>query len=131
MVDNLHIDAADIRNRWWAELRWEIRSQMKLLGCNAVLGYREQLCQRDGVCILSCIGTAVIVCDTLWTSSTEDDDASAVIVGDYSKCALCHVTYDEENLPFPISVFTCSHCRYVGLRYQIYVSANRNVPILL
>lgn len=38
------IEESDTRDAWWLELRTEIRSHMKALGCNAVIGYQEHCC---------------------------------------------------------------------------------------
>lgn len=34
-------DEPEIRDSWWTELRMEIRSHARSLGCNVVLGYSE------------------------------------------------------------------------------------------
>ena len=46
---------------WWVELRTEIRSHMRAMGCHAVLGYSEQTSIRDELIILSAVGTAAVV----------------------------------------------------------------------
>ncbi|RWS03486.1 hypothetical protein B4U79_05423 [Dinothrombium tinctorium] len=52
-------DDPETRDTWWMELRKEIRSHCRSLGCNAVLGYSENTNICDEVVILSAIGTAV------------------------------------------------------------------------
>jgi len=54
-------DEPETRDVWWGELRTEIRSHMRAMGCHAVLGYSEQTSIRDELIILSAIGTAAIV----------------------------------------------------------------------
>lgn len=34
-------DEPEVRDSWWTELRMEIRSHARALGCNVVLGYSE------------------------------------------------------------------------------------------
>ena len=43
------------------ELRTEIRSHMRAMGCHAVIGYSEQTFIRDELIVLSAIGTAALV----------------------------------------------------------------------
>ena len=54
-------DEPETRDVWWAELRTEIRSHMRAMGCHAVVGYSEQTSIRDELIILSAIGTATVV----------------------------------------------------------------------
>lgn len=76
-------DEPETRDSWWTELRMEIRSHARALGCNVVLGYTELttisyvfffcmklndllilLCgcsYRDEVCVLSVTGTAAVI----------------------------------------------------------------------
>ncbi|KAK2717476.1 hypothetical protein QYM36_006301, partial [Artemia franciscana] len=54
-------DEPETRDAWWAELRMEIRSHARTLGCTFVLGYTEQTSICDEVCILSASGTAAVV----------------------------------------------------------------------
>jgi len=46
---------------WWVELRTEIRSHMRAMGCHVVLGYSEQTSIRGELIILSAIGTAAVI----------------------------------------------------------------------
>ncbi|XP_013111415.2 C2 domain-containing protein 5 isoform X3 [Stomoxys calcitrans] len=54
-------DEPEIRDSWWTELRMEIRSHARSLGCNVVLGYSESTTISDDVCVLSATGTAAII----------------------------------------------------------------------
>ena len=47
------------REKWWIEIRNEIRSHMKSLSCHAVIGYTETKSIYEDVCVLSASGTAV------------------------------------------------------------------------
>ena len=47
------------RDVWWSEVRNEIRTHARALGCNAVTGYHEQTTFHDDLCVLSATGTAV------------------------------------------------------------------------
>jgi len=62
LLDKIHNpDEPETRDVWWAELRTEIRSHMRAMGCHSVLGYSEQSSIRDELIILSAIGTAAII----------------------------------------------------------------------
>ncbi|TPP64179.1 C2 domain-containing protein 5 [Fasciola gigantica] len=49
------------RDAWWLELRTEVTQHMFSVGCNAVIGYREECAIYEDVCILSSYGTAVVL----------------------------------------------------------------------
>jgi uncharacterized protein YbjQ (UPF0145 family) len=51
----------ETRDGWWQELRDEIRSHAKTLGCSHVIGYAEASTIHDDVCVLSLTGTAATV----------------------------------------------------------------------
>jgi hypothetical protein len=51
----------ETRDGWWTELRDEIRSHAKILGCTHVVGYLEASTIHDDVAILSITGTAVTI----------------------------------------------------------------------
>uniref|UniRef100_W8BDG1 Uncharacterized protein KIAA0528 n=2 Tax=Ceratitis capitata TaxID=7213 RepID=W8BDG1_CERCA len=54
-------DEPEVRDSWWTELRMEIRSHARSLGCNVVLGYSEATTISDDVCVLSATGTAAVI----------------------------------------------------------------------
>jgi len=54
----LHPEEPETRDAWWAEIRTEIRSHCRAMGCHAVVGYSESTSISDDVCILSAFGTA-------------------------------------------------------------------------
>ena len=35
-------DEGDARESWWVEIRQEVRSHAKALGCNMIIGYQEK-----------------------------------------------------------------------------------------
>ncbi|GMH90035.1 hypothetical protein TrST_g2197 [Triparma strigata] len=51
----------ETRDGWWSELRSELRSHAKTLGCTHVVGYIESSTIHDDVCVLSVTGTAATV----------------------------------------------------------------------
>ena len=51
----------DLRDKWWIELRNEIRSQMKTFNCHIVLGYTETKAICDDLVVLSAMGTAALI----------------------------------------------------------------------
>uniref|UniRef100_A0A5S6QR10 C2 domain-containing protein n=1 Tax=Trichuris muris TaxID=70415 RepID=A0A5S6QR10_TRIMR len=56
-----NVENAEDRLSWWRELRLEIYGHMKALGCNAVVGYREEVKISGETCILSVSGTAAVL----------------------------------------------------------------------
>ncbi|KAG8194303.1 hypothetical protein JTE90_004531 [Oedothorax gibbosus] len=62
-------DEPETRDAWWTELRKEIRSHIRALGCNVVLGYMETTNISDDICVLSASGTAAVL-------STSDQDTN-------------------------------------------------------
>ncbi|XP_064372075.1 C2 domain-containing protein 5 isoform X3 [Dromaius novaehollandiae] len=62
LLDRIHNpDEPETRDAWWAEIRQEIKSHAKALGCQAVVGYSESTSICEEVCILSASGTAAVL----------------------------------------------------------------------
>ncbi|XP_043943642.1 C2 domain-containing protein 5 isoform X10 [Protopterus annectens] len=62
LLDRIHNpDEPETRDAWWAEIRLEIKSHAKALGCHAVVGYSESTNICEEVCILSASGTAAVL----------------------------------------------------------------------
>ncbi|KAK3095112.1 hypothetical protein FSP39_010454 [Pinctada imbricata] len=62
LLDRIHNpDEPETRDAWWTEIRNEIRSHMRSMGCHAVLGYTEQTTISDEIIVLSATGTAARV----------------------------------------------------------------------
>jgi len=102
--DSSSLNDMDLRDKWWIELRNEIRTQMKSLGCNAVLGYTEHKSICEDVCVLSAMGTAVVVDERFFIVSPNTPNAkengnfeavssSAEFFDDLSikHCSICHI----------------------------------------
>uniref|UniRef100_A0A6E8VEN4 C2 domain-containing protein n=1 Tax=Anopheles coluzzii TaxID=1518534 RepID=A0A6E8VEN4_ANOCL len=51
----------ETRDSWWNEIRTEVRSHARSLGCNVILGYVEQTTIDDDICVLSATGTAAVI----------------------------------------------------------------------
>lgn len=56
-----NLDEPESRDSWWTELRMEVRSHARAIGCNVVLGYSEHTSICDDVCVLSASGTAAFI----------------------------------------------------------------------
>uniref|UniRef100_A0A665VI34 C2 domain-containing protein 5 n=1 Tax=Echeneis naucrates TaxID=173247 RepID=A0A665VI34_ECHNA len=108
LLDRIHNpDEPETRDAWWEEIRQEIKSHAKALGCHAVVGYSESTSICEEVCILSASGTAAIlnpryIWGTLLARFEEQSPPS---------CGFCHIPYDELNMPFPAQLTYCYHCR--------------------
>ncbi|CAH2278532.1 Hypothetical predicted protein [Pelobates cultripes] len=62
LLDRIHNpDEPETRDAWWAEIRQEIKSHARALGCHAVVGYSESTSICEEVCILSAAGTAAVL----------------------------------------------------------------------
>ncbi|XP_043943649.1 C2 domain-containing protein 5 isoform X17 [Protopterus annectens] len=59
--NSFNADEPETRDAWWAEIRLEIKSHAKALGCHAVVGYSESTNICEEVCILSASGTAAVL----------------------------------------------------------------------
>ncbi len=95
------------REKWWMEIRNEIRSHMKSLSCHAVLGYTETKSIYEDVCVLSASGTAAKVDEDFFNTSHE---ASSSDSGVARSCKVVHVPYNEHELPFPVVLSACRVC---------------------
>ncbi|KFB42167.1 AGAP001475-PA-like protein [Anopheles sinensis] len=51
----------ETRDSWWNEIRTEVRSHARSLGCNVILGYVEQTTIDDDICVLYATGTAAVI----------------------------------------------------------------------
>ncbi|XP_068155466.1 C2 domain-containing protein 5 isoform X1 [Drosophila tropicalis] len=70
-------DEPEVRDSWWTELRMEIRSHARSLGCNVVLGYAETTTISDDVCVLSATGTAAVI-NMVFNRSISQTDIFAI-----------------------------------------------------
>ncbi|XP_060064519.1 C2 domain-containing protein 5-like, partial [Ylistrum balloti] len=62
LLDKIHNpEEPETRDAWWTEIRTEIRSHARAMGCHAVLGYSEHTSICDEVIVLSAMGTAARV----------------------------------------------------------------------
>ncbi|XP_062402662.1 C2 domain-containing protein 5 isoform X2 [Sardina pilchardus] len=139
LLDRIHNpDEPETRDAWWEELRQEIKSHAKALGCHAVVGYSESTSICEEVCILSAAGTAAVLnCRFLQdgcldplnehrlsrqlplfpsgSDKVEFDLGSSASLGceDLAPpgCGFCHIPYDELNMPFPAQLSYCYCCR--------------------
>ncbi|XP_055679157.1 C2 domain-containing protein 5 [Lutzomyia longipalpis] len=156
-------DEPECRDSWWTELRMEIRSHARALGCNVVLGYLETTTITEDVCVLSATGTAALInfpysseqpvrmTSSLDRVEFEKDVKEGIkelkIAGSTAKiiegvatkpieevpeggsdkeappaacppsastslaCALLHLPYAANSVPFSVTLDTCAVCR--------------------
>ncbi|XP_051952867.1 C2 domain-containing protein 5 isoform X4 [Xyrauchen texanus] len=111
LLDRIHNpDEPETRDAWWEEIRQEIKSHAKALGCHAVLGYSESTSICEEVCILSASGTAAILGSRFVQDGPLDTDYRFEEVAPPG-CGFCHIPYDELNIPFPAQLTYCYYCR--------------------
>ncbi|XP_043980590.1 C2 domain-containing protein 5 isoform X14 [Gambusia affinis] len=119
-------DEPETRDAWWEELRQEIKSHAKALGCHAVVGYSENTSICEEVCILSASGTAAILnprymregCLDIGSTDQRFDDPSP------PSCGFCHIPYDELNMPFPAQLTYCYNCRRQKVPDVLFTTIN-------
>ncbi|XP_044050646.1 C2 domain-containing protein 5 isoform X18 [Siniperca chuatsi] len=114
LLDRIHNpDEPETRDAWWEEIRQEIKSHAKALGCHAVLGYSESTSICEEVCILSASGTAAILNPRYMREGCLDIGIPDHRFEEPSppSCGFCHIPYDELNMPFPAQLTYCYHCR--------------------
>ncbi|XP_050991030.1 C2 domain-containing protein 5 isoform X5 [Labeo rohita] len=142
LLDRIHNpDEPETRDAWWEEIRQEIKSHAKALGCHAVVGYSESTSICEEVCILSASGTAAILSSRFMQDAPLETEhrlsrqplcvfstGSERVEGDMGSsaslgfeevvspgCGFCHIPYDELNIPFPAQLTYCYCCR----RYKV------------
>ncbi|XP_033888287.3 C2 domain-containing protein 5 isoform X22 [Acipenser ruthenus] len=105
-------DEPETRDAWWEEIRQEIKSHAKALGCHAVIGYSESTSICEEVCILSASGTAAVL-NPKFLQDGSLDGCSEHRLEEPSppSCGFCHIPYDELNMPFPAHLTYCYNCR--------------------
>ncbi|XP_047241626.1 C2 domain-containing protein 5 isoform X6 [Girardinichthys multiradiatus] len=114
LLDRIHNpDEPETRDAWWEEIRQEIKSHAKALGCHAVVGYSENTSICEEVCILSASGTAAILNPRYMREGCLDIGSSDHRFEDPSppSCGFCHIPYDELSMPFPAQLTYCYYCR--------------------
>ncbi|XP_047452109.1 C2 domain-containing protein 5 isoform X21 [Mugil cephalus] len=114
LLDRIHNpDEPETRDAWWEEIRQEIKSHAKALGCHAVIGYSESTSICEEVCILSASGTAAILNPRYMREGCLDMGSTDHRFEEPSppSCGFCHIPYDELNMPFPAQLTYCYHCR--------------------
>ncbi|KAM4573231.1 C2 domain-containing protein 5 isoform 12-T12 [Odontesthes bonariensis] len=114
LLDRIHNpDEPETRDAWWEEIRQEIKSHAKALGCHAVVGYSESTSICEEVCILSASGTAAILNPRYMREGCLDIGSTDHRFEEPSPptCGFCHIPYDELNMPFPAQLTYCYHCR--------------------
>ncbi|XP_044137234.1 C2 domain-containing protein 5 isoform X5 [Bufo gargarizans] len=113
LLDRIHNpDDPETRDAWWAEIRQEIKSHAKALGCHAVVGYSESTSICEEVCILSASGTAAVLNPRfLQEAASECCLEQRTEESPLPPCSFCHIPYDELNMPFPAHLTFCYSCR--------------------
>ncbi|XP_027447880.2 C2 domain-containing protein 5 isoform X2 [Zalophus californianus] len=110
--NSFNSDEPETRDAWWAEIRQEIKSHAKALGCHAVVGYSESTSICEEVCILSASGTAAVLNPRFLQDGTMEGCLEQRLEENLpAGCGFCHIPYDELNMPFPAHLTYCYNCR--------------------
>lgn len=103
-------DEPEIRDSWWTELRMEIRSHARALGCNVVLGYSEETTISDDVCVLSATGTAAVINMFYNMESSQSDlTTSAKMVFSLDEKDMFKENKNPEVCMFYYFIFICNN----------------------
>eukprot|EP01103_Thecamoeba_quadrilineata_P011181 TRINITY_DN2616_c0_g1_i3.p1 TRINITY_DN2616_c0_g1~~TRINITY_DN2616_c0_g1_i3.p1 ORF type:complete len:799 (-),score=194.87 TRINITY_DN2616_c0_g1_i3:125-2521(-) len=73
------------RDKWWLEIREEIRSHARTLGCNYVIGYEESTSIYEDVCVISASGTACKIKQAKLIRTDTSDLSSSVEIKEEMK----------------------------------------------
>nr|XP_040568635.1 C2 domain-containing protein 5-like isoform X5 [Lepeophtheirus salmonis] len=121
LLDDLEEDSVT-RDGWWQEIRREIRSHARALGCSIIVGYSEEITIWEDVVVLYASGTAALgnmrmMLDLDMAGNFGPPFIHAVrplltqVQSDHaSNCKLYHVPYAEGSLPFPVKMTNCAVC---------------------
>jgi hypothetical protein len=104
------------RDKWWNEMRQEIRENTRMLGCTHIIGYREQvhIHPKGNVCILSAEGTAAILSDNMYADLHQQST--------HCPYSVFHIAQSPEQSPFqPKRQLHCRHCK-TGLIPEVVFS---------
>ncbi|XP_057366320.1 C2 domain-containing protein 5-like isoform X1 [Daphnia carinata] len=106
----------ETRDNWWTEIRMEVRSHARALGCSVILGYEEHTSISEEVCVLSASGTAAVVKlqHEVDTKDINHGKSNSVNMDDSKvnlPCRVCHIPYSKASIPFPIKLSRCAVCR--------------------
>ncbi|XP_035859653.1 C2 domain-containing protein 5 isoform X41 [Sander lucioperca] len=127
LLDRIHNpDEPETRDAWWEEIRQEIKSHAKALGCHGVVGYSESTSICEEVCILSASGTAAILNPRYMREGCLDIGITDHRFEEPSppSCGFCHIPYDELNMPFPAQLTYCYHCRRQKVPDVLFTTIN-------
>ncbi|KAF9918664.1 hypothetical protein BX616_006910 [Lobosporangium transversale] len=78
-------DDVETRDAWWNELRDEIKSHARVLGCSHVIGYQEAATINDELIVLSAVGTAANLDMTAFTPGFFDANKNLSRSGSISR----------------------------------------------
>ncbi|KAF9350109.1 hypothetical protein BGX34_001413 [Mortierella sp. NVP85] len=96
-------DDVETRDAWWNEIRDEIKSHARVLGCSHVIGYQEAATINDELIVLSAIGTAANLDMTAFTPGFFDTNKNLSRSGSISRS---YVDNPLENLSTSIGAKT-------------------------
>ena len=102
------------REKWWTELRNEVKGHAAALKCTQVLGYKEESSVCGDVVVLTAYGTA---CRGGWLSTHRD---TAPVLPPFSAfkmhrrrqvdCAFAHLPFSRKSSPMRMATTPCGLC---------------------
>ncbi|KAG0374540.1 hypothetical protein BGX24_010268 [Mortierella sp. AD032] len=92
-------DDVETRDAWWNELRDEIKSHARVVGCSHIIGYQEVATINDELIVLSAVGTAANLDMTAFTPGFFDSGRNISRSGSISRS---YVDNGVDNLSTPV-----------------------------
>ncbi|XP_077123325.1 C2 domain-containing protein 5 isoform X2 [Ranitomeya variabilis] len=128
LLDRIHNpDEPETRDAWWAEIRQEIKSHAKALGCQAVVGYSECTSICEELCILSASGTAAVLNPRFLQDAAAGDcclelrwspQAGFCVGSDKGECEVFLQSKDSAARPGPEDAPLSPPCAFCHIPYD-------------
>ncbi|KAE9413530.1 hypothetical protein Angca_009289, partial [Angiostrongylus cantonensis] len=124
------------RKRWWNDLRAECHQQAVAVDCNLIIGYSEQFTVNDGIALIGCSGTAVVMgrkeeanvfgWDSSFCQAANEKKSKVFQMNSVERrevqadshvrhsfmCSQFHTPLQAGRTPFNVTTHACSSCRY-------------------
>ncbi|KAJ3129278.1 hypothetical protein HK098_001976 [Nowakowskiella sp. JEL0407] len=101
----------EMREMWWSELRDELKSHARALGCTFVAGYDELVSVAGDVVVLQCVGTAVALNPSVFERKRRGSKDSGTKSLTLPNCSSVHTSYSKSTSPFPMTPTKCALCK--------------------
>ncbi|KAJ9600683.1 hypothetical protein L9F63_026180, partial [Diploptera punctata] len=97
-----NLEEPETRDAWWTEIRMEVRSHARALGCNVSAQFLNQIPVKQWP--ISSVKSTV-------TGTKVRHPSEGYDVEQISSCSVCHIPYSESSVPFRVTMLKCAVCR--------------------